>query len=111
MKRVLFIGLCLMACSTPEGSVPPDVLPRDRFRTVLREAHMIEARMNHEVVVAHARSVPAEKYYTEMFEAEGTTKEEFQRSFAYYSGRPTEMKALYEEILNELSLRKDEVPH
>ncbi|MBX2974127.1 MAG: DUF4296 domain-containing protein [Flavobacteriales bacterium] len=110
MRKLLLICLMAVACSASEEAPPPDVLPRDRFKDVLLEAQLIEARMNHELVVAHVSTIPADEYYAEMFEAEGTTKEQFQRSFAYYTEKPELMKAIYEEILAELTRRKDEQP-
>lgn len=109
MKRLFFIGLLLVACSSGTEAPPADVLPRDRFKDALLEAQLIEARMNHELVVSHHSAIPADQYYAEMFKAQGTTKDQFQRSFTYYSGRPEEMKGIYEDILNELSRRKDEL--
>jgi hypothetical protein len=109
MNRILFVALLLVACAGRTEAPPADVLPRERFRETLLEAQLIEARMNHELVISHHSAIPADQYYDEMFKAQGTTKEEFQRSFTYYSGRPEEMKAVYEEILVELSRRKDEL--
>ncbi len=109
MKRLVYMALLLAACSGGTENPPADVLPRDRFRDALLEAQLIEARMNHELIVSHHSAIPADQYYAEMFKAQGTTREQFQRSFTYYSGRPEQMKAIYEEILVELSKRKDEL--
>lgn len=110
MKYAWAVVLLLMACSGQDATPPADVLPRARFKSILLEAQLIEARMNHELVIAHFTSIPGDQYYGEMFKAQGTTKEQFQRSFAYWSGRPDDMKAIYEEIVAELSRRRDEQP-
>lgn len=110
MRSTLFLLMLFAACTVREEAPPADVLPREQFKNVLLEAQLIEARMNHELVVAHHSSIPADHYYAEMFKTEGTTKEAFKRSFTYYSGRPEEMKTIYEELLTELSRRKDEQP-
>lgn len=110
MRSFVLIALLVAACSHGPEAPPDDVLPRDRFKDALLEAQLIEARMNHELVVSHHNAIPADQYYSEMFKAQGTTKEQFQKSFTYYSGRPEEMKGIYEEILNEISRRKDEQP-
>lgn len=109
MKHLL---LCLLfvACGSPEGAIPVDVLPREKFTTVLLEAQLIEARMNHELVVAHHSTIPSEQYYRDMFKAQGTDDEEFKRSFRYWSSRPEDMKVIYETIITELTRRKDERP-
>lgn len=108
MKRTLLIGLLFAACTGGAEGPPADVLPRERFKETLLEAQLIEARMNHELVIAHHSSIPGDQYYAEMFKAQGTTKEQFKRSFDYWSGRPEDMKLIYEEVLNELSHRRDE---
>lgn len=97
----------LFACSGERGGAPPGILERDRFRQALLEAQLIEARMNHELVVARRTEIPSADYYEEMFGQLGITRLEFERSFTYYTGRPEDMKLIYEEILTELGRRKD----
>lgn len=100
----------LAACSEGSSNVPDGVLQRDRFKQVLLEAQLIEARMNNELIITQQSAIPADQYYAEMFSAQDITKEQFQKSFTYYSGKPDEMKVIYEEIFAELSRRKDEQP-
>ncbi len=104
-------AVLLTACSFDRTAVPEGLLDREHFKQALLEAQLIEARMNHELVITHVAGIPAEEYYAEMFKAQGTTKEQFQKTFTYYSEHPVEMKAIYEEIFTELSRRKDEQPH
>ena len=109
MKQLLIIPvMAFLSCTQQPEPVPADVLTRERFQQVMLEAELIEARMNHELIVAHHSMIPSEQYYNEMFAAHNTTKEKFQRSFDYWTSRPEEMKAIYEAILIELSRRKDE---
>jgi hypothetical protein len=106
--RVLVLSLLVLfaACST--GDAPPaELLDRERFKMLLLEAQLIEARVNHELVVEHSSAVPTQRYYDELFEKEGVTREQFESTFRYYSARPEEMKLIYEEIVTELSVRKD----
>ena len=112
MKLLPYLAdLLLVACSSHRNTAPEGVLDREHFKRTLLEAQLIEARMNHELIVAHASEIPAEQYYADMFKAQGTTKEEFEKSFSYYSEDPGEMRTIYEEIFTELSRRKDEQHH
>lgn len=109
MKAIPLILIALLfACGTKETQPPVDILPRDKFVTVLLEAQLIEARMNHELTVAHMGEVPSDEYYAELFAEQGTTKEQFQATFDHYTEHPEEMESIYEEIISELSKRKDE---
>ena len=106
---VSVVLLLAVGCRTADPK-PVGLLDRDVFKDVLLEATLIEARMNHELIVAHQDHVPVEQYYADMFQEKGVTRAAFDASFTYYASRPEEMKAIYEEVLAELSRRKDEAP-
>lgn len=98
---------CLVSCAMEERA-PEDLLERDRFRDLLVEAHLIEARLNHELIVELRSSVPVDRYYAGLFEEEGIPQDRFTRTYRYYLGRPEELKAIYEEVITELTFRKDQ---
>ncbi len=106
LRMVLPVCAILASCSDREA-VPEGLLPRDRFKEVLLEAQLIEARRNHEMVVEQRTDSPMRQYYDSMFAARGVTEEEFSATFDHYASRPEELKAIYEEILAELEVRKD----
>jgi hypothetical protein len=110
MKRPLSMLLMFAACTGGPDAGTSGLIDRDRFTQLLLEAQLIEARVNHELVVEHITSIPMEQYYTELFEASNVTREDFDRTYAYYAQRPAELKAIYEEILTELARRKDQPP-
>lgn len=107
--RLLFniLMLCLVACA-PQEPGPKDLLERGQFKEILLQAQLIEARVNHELIVEHISQVPTQQYYTELFEREGVSEEQFTTTFKYYTARPEELKAIYEEIITELTFRKDQ---
>lgn len=88
--------------------MPADILGREQFKELLLQAQLIEARVNHELIVEHLSGVPADKYYAELFAEQGVSEEQFTATFQYYSDHPEEFKAIYEEIITELSFRKDQ---
>ena len=107
MKRIATL-LLLVACSS--GTPPPaGLLSREQFKHVLLEAQLIEARLNHEMVVGQRTDSPIEQYYDSMFVKEGITEEAFRITFDHYAESPEELKAIYNEILTELAQRKDSV--
>jgi hypothetical protein len=60
------------------------------------------------LIIEHSSQVPTEQYYAELFEQKGVSSEQFKATFAYYTERPEELKAIYEEIITELTMRKDQ---
>lgn len=108
MRSRAFLFIALSAC-TAEEPVPADILPRDRFRDALLKAQLVEARLNHEMMVDKRMDMPAAQYYDTLFVKEGITRDEFLRTFNWYTEHPKEMKAVYEEVLSALQQRADSI--
>lgn len=106
MKTVTFTIL-LLAVGCTQQSAPTGTLSRERFKTVLLEAQLIEARVNQDLVLGPQRAGYSDSLYATMFSEQGVTKEAFTATFDHYTAHPQELKTVYEEILTELSTRKD----
>ncbi len=104
---LLALLLSLAACSSQEAP-SKDILERERFKELLLQAQLIEARANHELIVDQVTQAPTAQYYADLFSTEGVTEEQFKATFDYYTARPAELKLIYEEIITELSFRKDQ---
>lgn len=109
MMHKRMVALFLLAACSPSTDIPPDLLERDRFTDVLLEAQMIEARLNHEMVIDKRADSPVQAYYDSLFTREGIDQEQFTRTYRYYAGRPEELKAIYEEVLTRLAHEQDSV--
>lgn len=109
MKSVLaasvLVSLC--ACVGADHQPPNDLVPRERFVQVLADVHVIEARISHEMVVDQRTDSPAQRYYDEMYAERGITKEQYADTYTWYTEHPEVMKALYDEVLQELGERKE----
>ncbi len=103
---VICLVVLLSGCSIGTDA-PKDLMDREKFKEVLLEAQLIEARMNHELVIEHRSVIPMKQYYADLFMEQGVTQEQFEITFAYYRGKPDELKAIHEEVMTELSRRKD----
>lgn len=108
MRRLLPLLFVLSACSTAEAP-PDDLLDRAKFKQVLLGAQLVEARLNQEMVIEHRTDNPVEVYYTELFNKEGITREQFERTYRFYTEHPVEMKVIYEELIVELDSLKERV--
>lgn len=108
MRRLLPLLFVLAACSTAEAP-PADLLDRAKFKQVLLGAQLVEARLNQEMVIEHRMDNPVEVYYTDLFKKEDVTREQFERTYRFYTEHPAEMKAIYEELIVELDSLKENV--
>ncbi len=108
--HALLLMLACAACSRP-AEVPKDILPRDTFKHALLGSQLIEARLNHEMVIDQRKDMPVKQYYSDMFKEEGITEEAFRKTFQWYAEHPEELKGVYTEILTELQQRADSTAH
>jgi hypothetical protein len=99
--------LLLLAACGQEPAPPDGLLSRDTFKEVLLEAQLIEARVSQELVIGPQGPGHVDSLYAALFRSKGVTQEAFTATFDQYASRPRELKAVYEEILNELTTRKD----
>ncbi|HEY0977176.1 MAG TPA: DUF4296 domain-containing protein [Flavobacteriales bacterium] len=107
----LALGLLLMACGRSEQQAPDDLLPRQKFEQVLGASLLIEARLNHEMVLDRRADSPVRRYYEEMFAEQGVTEEAFKRTYDHYVAHPAELKGIYEDVLQDLQQRADSIKH
>jgi hypothetical protein len=108
MRTALAI-VVLLAFSCVEKERPPDdLLDPEVFTAMLVDAQLIEARVNHELVVQYIGTAPTAAYYAELFERYGVDEDRFARTFHWYAAHPEELKVIYEEVFVRLSRRQDE---
>lgn len=107
MKRSLLFAFVLAACSAQAPTPPADLIPRDAFVQVLADVQMIEARINHEMVVDQRTDSPAQRYYDELYTERKITKDLYARTYQWYVEHPEQLKAVYEDVLVELGKRKE----
>jgi len=109
--RLICWMVLLVACESPLPQPPQDALPRDKFKRVLMESQLIEARLNHEMIIDKRADSPVRTYYAEMFKQQGITEEAFKKTFQWYAEHPEQLKPVYEEILVDLQHRTDSLAH
>ena len=107
MKFLPAIALVLTMFACQLEKRPEGLMEREEFKEALLDAQLIEARMNHEMILEQMKTIPVQKYYEELFAKHQITEEKFQKTFDHYSEHPDELKEIYEEIMTELTLRKD----
>jgi hypothetical protein len=72
---------------------------------------LVEARVQQEMTLQPMADIPADDYASEVFVRHGTSEAEFRRSFEHYAADNALMGGIYEEVIAELSHRKDSLHH
>lgn len=100
--------LVLAACT---NAPPPPQAPLDRaeFERVLAGALLVEARIGQELTLEGRRDSTAAGYYDELYRQEGVSEADFKATYDAYLEQPELLKAVYEDVLNDLQHRADSV--
>ena len=106
MRKFLLAGLILsilFSCSDKD-KVPAGILSRQKMREVVWDMTRTAEFLNNFVFnkdSAIDKIAESEKWYKKVYQLHKTTKEEFEKSYAYYQAHPDLMR----ELLDSLSKR------
>lgn len=85
---------------------PTGILPSDTLKLVLMDAHIAEAKMN----VHSSNNIDAAgDYYRAIFQTYHIDTTRFKKSMEYYMRMPDTMDRLYQEMLEEMSMRESKL--
>jgi hypothetical protein len=110
MKNWSFLLLLLLSCNS--NGLPRGVLSRDQMESVMWD--MIEAdQYYHEYLLRDSskRDVRSERFklYEQVFQIHKTTRENFDKSYAYYSAHPKLMKDIFDSLSDNGSRKLQEL--
>jgi hypothetical protein len=110
MKNWSFFLLLLLSCNS--NGLPRGVLSRDQMESVMWD--MIEAdQYYHEYLLRDSskRDVRSERFklYEQVFQIHKTTRENFDKSYAYYSAHPKLMKDIFDSLSDNGSRKLQEL--
>ncbi|GEP95968.1 DUF4296 domain-containing protein [Chitinophaga cymbidii] len=112
MKRktaaVLLFGL-LFACGQADR-VPGDVLPKEKMRDILLDMNFADVygreQMDTVRIADSIREQNVKRYYVQILQIHGVTREEFMRSYRFYEGHPDRLEEVYKAMQEVLARKK-----
>lgn len=104
---LLWAFLGLTACVEQEVTLPEGYLEQEQLVDMLVDIHLVEGARSGTLVLGDTNRLP--DYYARIYEKYGTTESDFKTSFDWYTQHPEKMKAVYEEVIVELSKLEEEV--
>jgi hypothetical protein len=101
------VVLTVMGCNSGEDVAlevpPPGIIPAQKFALVLADAQLAEAVITQKMSREDDPKVIGATYYNQIFNKHGISKEDFQKSHAYWANRPKDMLAIYDLVITELT--------
>jgi len=106
---ILFFLVFPFLCACNWDDTPNGIIKPDEMAAVLTEVHIADGS------ILNLSPAPDTLYkyvtgkYLFIFLQYHTDSAQFRRSFKYYTTKPTEMAAIYDEVLKSLQLKTDSV--
>lgn len=104
MRLFIFaMVIFLAACSSEKPERPEGVLNADQFTALMIDVQLIEGIRAQRIDVSEKKGKAESFLYAEVFDKHGITREEFEKTYAYYMKNPKRMEQIYEQVLDSLN--------
>lgn len=104
---LLFISLLFSSCDS-SSKAPDDLIPKEKMAHILKDLMLLEATYNTKLIRVDNKNELMRNYSDEILQHHNVTKEEFDRSYDYYSLNTEEFEAVYELVFEELTKMETE---
>ena len=98
----------IFSCKQAEEKIPSDILSKEKMVKVLVDIHLAEANVTIKNLAGDDANKLATAYYQHIYKSHRISKEEFKKSFLFYSQHPQLLEKIYDEVLSELSKKQVE---
>jgi hypothetical protein len=105
--RILVTAFLVMACEDHDVHLPEGYLPQEKMVDLMVDIHLVEGARSGNLLLGDTNALP--DYYAHIYKKYGLTAEAFKENFYWYAQNPTEMKAVYEEVIVALNKLEEEV--
>lgn len=102
---LIIILFTFFSCSEKKEEIPSDVLPREKFVSVLIDMYMLEGKYSQANFVDRPTYDKGIAEYEKLFKQHSTDKKTVEKSFDYYTRQSVLMNAIYSEVLDSLNLK------
>lgn len=99
--------MALWSCNS-DSKVPSGILPDSTMRSILIDISIVDAAYNVSATSPQSPKFKAELFYEQVMKEHHTSREEFNRSMAYYAQHTKQLQKIYEDALIDLSKRQIE---
>jgi hypothetical protein len=107
----VFLLSLLFACGQA-NRVPKGVMPKEKMRDILldmnyAEVYGREQGLDTVRIADSVREANVKKYYVQILQLHGVTREEFQHSYKYYEYHPDRLEVIYKEMQDIVKRKRD----
>lgn len=99
----LALAAILIACEGKRSTVPPDLIPQEKFVDVLFDVRLLEGAYSTKVSKPDTIKMKMEAYYQSLFDKHGISKLQFITSEEYYMKNSNLLLSIEDSVMEKLN--------
>lgn len=103
----LLISLFISCAGKKEEDVKGNVLPKEKFISLLIDMYMLEGKYSHEALLDKTSWEKGIEEYEKLFKKHGTDKKTVDHTFNHYAQDTVIMNEIFTVVLDSLNLRSN----
>ena len=103
---LLFTLLALVGCAEKKPQKPADLLAPGKLTSILADIHIAESRVEEMRVHPDTAKVVFTRLQKEIYQKQGVTEKEFNKTYDYYLNHVAELDKIYEALIDTLGMRE-----
>ncbi|MBK6264150.1 DUF4296 domain-containing protein [Marivirga sp. S37H4] len=100
------VAILIIVSCTQKNEVPKGVLPPEKMANILSEIYIAENKVSNIGLRHDSSKVVMRHYELKIFDDNNTTDSIYKESFAYYLENPTKLEAVYDIVIDSMSLKE-----
>ncbi|KAA9346027.1 DUF4296 domain-containing protein [Adhaeribacter soli] len=103
---LLFTLLALVSCAEKKPQKPAGLVAPGKLTSILADIHIAESRVEEMRVHPDTAKVVFNRLQKEIFQKQGVTETEFNKTYNYYQDHVAELDKVYEALVDTLGMRE-----
>jgi len=105
---IFLIIFSIISCKNKDSD-KKDILSKNEFINVLVDIHLANATLNYMQADKNWENFKANDYYPSILKKHNVSGKKFEKTIQYYIKRPIEYDAIYDSVINRLSIMQGNI--
>lgn len=107
---ILVISIAVLSCGGKKsGETSSTILSKNEMIKILSDIQIAEATLNVKNYKRDSADIMATAFYNSIFKNHKITYQIFEESFKYYSDNPALLDEIYQQVVDDLSMKQSKV--
>lgn len=104
---LLFLTACWQ--ESPQGEKPPGLIEKENLKLLMIDLYIAESANNMRLLEKDTALPKYPELYQEILDKHNVTPKDYENSLKYYSEKPEEINAIYDDVLERITKKESEL--